>query len=75
MDISVTKELLGSEDEADVSEWLVEDGSQVTKGQAVVELETSKVQIQLEAPADGTITLLVAEGDVVEPDTVIARIG
>lgn len=74
MDVIVSQELLGTETEADLSEWLVEDGSEVTKGQAIAELETSKVQVQLEAPASGTITYIAAEGDVVEPDSAIARV-
>ena len=74
LDVVVSQELLGSEDEADISEWLVEDGSKVSEGQAVAELETSKVKLQIEAPANGTITFLVAEGDVIEPNTVIARV-
>jgi pyruvate/2-oxoglutarate dehydrogenase complex dihydrolipoamide acyltransferase (E2) component len=74
VDVIVSQELLGTEDEADLSEWLVEDGSEVTEGQAIAELETSKVQVQIESPASGTITYVAAEGDVVEPDSVIARL-
>ena len=74
MDVVVTDEHLGSEDEADVSSWLVADGSVVTKGQPLAELETSKVQVQVDSPADGTITFVVPEGTVIEPNTVIARI-
>ncbi|MDR6989195.1 pyruvate/2-oxoglutarate dehydrogenase complex dihydrolipoamide acyltransferase (E2) component [Paenarthrobacter nitroguajacolicus] len=75
MDVIVSQELLGSETEADLSEWLVEDGSEVTAGQAIAELETSKVQVEVVAPASGTITYVVAEGEVIEPDTVIAKVG
>lgn len=74
MDVVVDQEILGNETEADVSEWLVEDGSQVTAGQALAELETSKVQVEVTAPVAGVITLIAAEGDVIEPGAVIARI-
>ena len=74
MDVTVSQELLGTESEADLSEWLVEDGSEVTEGQAIAELETSKVQVEVTSPASGTITYLVAEGDVVEPDMIIAKV-
>jgi pyruvate/2-oxoglutarate dehydrogenase complex dihydrolipoamide acyltransferase (E2) component len=74
MDVIVNQDVFGSETEADVSEWLVADGSEVAAGQAVAELETSKVQVEVLAPAAGRITLIAAEGDVVEPGTVIARI-
>ena len=75
MDVTVSQELLGSETEADLSEWLVEDGSEVTQGQAIAELETAKVQVEVLSPANGTLSYVAAEGDVVEPDTVIARVG
>jgi len=74
VDVVIRQEFLGSEDDADVSDWLVEDGSQVAEGQAVAELETSKVLLQVAAPASGAITFLVAKGDLVAPNTVIARI-
>ncbi|MDQ0864535.1 lipoyl domain-containing protein [Arthrobacter globiformis] len=74
MDVVVGQDILGSETEADVSEWLIEDGTQVTEGQALAELETSKVQVEVVAPTSGTITLVAAEGDVIEPGAVIARI-
>ncbi|MET3936648.1 lipoyl domain-containing protein [Arthrobacter sp. OAP107] len=74
MDVTVGQELLGTETEADLSEWLVEDGSEVTEGQAIAELETSKVQVEVLSPASGTISYVAAEGDVVEPEMVIARV-
>ena len=74
MDVVVDQDILGSETEADISEWLIEDGSEVTAGQALVELETSKVQVEVTSPMAGVITLLAAEGDVIEPGAVIARI-
>jgi 2-oxoglutarate dehydrogenase E2 component (dihydrolipoamide succinyltransferase) len=75
VDVTVGQELLGSETEADLSEWLVEDGSEVTQGQAIAELETAKVQVEVLSPASGTLSYVAAEGDVVEPETVIAKVG
>ena len=74
MDVVVDQDILGSETEADISEWLIEDGSTVTAGQALVELETSKVQVEVTSPMTGIITFIAAEGDVIEPGAVIARI-
>ncbi|MGO4192267.1 lipoyl domain-containing protein [Arthrobacter sp. YAF17] len=74
MDVVVNQDILGSETEADISEWLIEDGSEVTAGQALVELETSKVQVEVTSPMAGVITLIAAEGDVIEPGAIIARI-
>ncbi|MET1086880.1 MAG: lipoyl domain-containing protein [Arthrobacter sp.] len=74
MDVVVDQDILGSETEADISEWLIEDGSEVTAGQALAELETSKVQVEVTSPMAGVITLIASEGDVIEPGAVIARI-
>lgn len=74
MDVVVDQDILGSETEADISEWLIEDGSEVMAGQALVELETSKVQVEVTSPMAGVITLIASEGDVIEPGAVIARI-
>lgn len=74
MDVTVTDEHLGSEDEADVSSWLVASGTAVTLGQPIAELETSKVQVQVEAPAAGILTIVVEAGAVIEPGAVIAQI-
>ncbi|MER8024751.1 lipoyl domain-containing protein [Glutamicibacter protophormiae] len=74
MDVVVDEKILGSETEADISEWLVEEGSQVAEGQSLAELETSKVQVEVPAPMTGVVTFLAAEGDVIEPGAVIARI-
>jgi pyruvate/2-oxoglutarate dehydrogenase complex dihydrolipoamide acyltransferase (E2) component len=74
VEISITSELIGDEDEADLSEWLVADGDEVTEGDPIARLETSKVQVDVEAPRSGRIVLLAAENDVLSLDDVIARI-
>jgi len=74
MDITLTKEFLGEETEADLVEWSVQDGQSVVKGDALCQLETSKTVNEFTSPASGTITLKVQEGDVVELGDVIAVI-
>lgn len=74
MDIVVGQDLLGEESEADLSEWLVANESKVEQGQAIAELETAKVKVEVQAPASGTLQILVDAGTVIEPNTVIARI-
>src|SRR4051794_5891649 len=60
--------------EATVLEWSVKVGDHVDDGQTLVELSTDKVDMELPAPAAGTITELLAdEGDTVTPHQVIAR--
>lgn len=47
-----------------VLRWLKADGDSVAKGEALLEVETDKVTVEVEAPADGTLGgLRAAEGD------------
>ncbi len=58
-----------------VVQWLKAEGEQVTKGQPIVEVETDKATVELEAPADGVLTALAATaGDDVPVGQVIAKI-
>src|SRR6476661_2509673 len=60
--------------EGTILEWAVKVGDQVADGQTVVELSTDKVDMELPAPAAGTITeILAEEGDTVTVGQVIAR--
>jgi multifunctional 2-oxoglutarate metabolism enzyme len=60
--------------EGTILEWSVKVGDQVADGQTVVEVSTDKVDMELPAPAAGTITeILVAEGETVNVGQVIAR--
>ena len=64
-----------SEVTGNVWKILVEEGSKVTSGDVVMILESMKMEIPVEAPADGTIAeLLVREEDQVEEDQVVAVI-
>ncbi len=56
-------------------EWLVPEGSSVTKGQPIMVVETDKATVELEAPATGTLTNVAAKaGDDVPVGKVIALI-
>ncbi|MEU6430645.1 2-oxo acid dehydrogenase subunit E2 [Microbispora sp. NPDC046973] len=55
-------------------EWLAEDGQAVRDGEPIVLLETSKATEEVEAPADGVLRRLLAEGAECEPGQVIARL-
>ena len=60
--------------EGTILEWTVKVGDQVTADQTIVEVSTDKVDMELPAPAAGTITeILVAEGETVTVGQVIAR--
>ncbi|HMI72216.1 MAG TPA: biotin/lipoyl-containing protein, partial [Solirubrobacteraceae bacterium] len=60
--------------EGTILEWAVKVGDSVEDGQTVVELSTDKVDMELPAPAAGTITeILAEEGETVTVGQVIAR--
>ena len=63
-----------SMEDGKVTKWLVEDGARVSMGQPVVEVETDKATIEVEAPADGNIRIVAAEGEVVVVDGVLAEL-
>jgi pyruvate dehydrogenase E2 component (dihydrolipoamide acetyltransferase) len=58
-----------------VLRWLKADGAPVAKGEPLLEVETDKVTVEIEAPADGTLTgLAVPEGAEVPVGSVIALV-
>jgi len=59
-----------------VVHWLKSPGDRVTKGEPIVEIETDKVTVEIEAPASGVLRDVTAqEGDVVPVGQTIAIIG
>src|SRR6185503_21233629 len=61
--------------EGKVVKWYKQPGDAVKKGDAVAEIETDKVNLDLEAEADGTLGAHAAkEGDMVPVGGVLARI-
>jgi pyruvate dehydrogenase E2 component (dihydrolipoamide acetyltransferase) len=68
--------LSDSMEEGTVLKWLVEEGGEVKRGEALVEIETDKANMTYEADADGTLIEIVAqEGDTLAIGEVIARVG
>src|SRR6201994_762348 len=60
--------------EGTILEWSVKVGDAVKDGDTVVEISTDKVDMELPAPADGTITeILAEEGETVTVGQVVAR--
>ena len=78
MEKDVTVPRLGSSDESDevrILRWLKERGAKVQKGEALLEVETDKVNVEIESPADGLLQQINAkEGDFVKFGAVIAVI-
>ena len=60
--------------EAMISEWFKEDGDQVEKDEAILELETDKANMELNAEEAGVLHIGVAAGEVVTVDQVIGAI-
>ncbi|WP_417481086.1 2-oxoglutarate dehydrogenase complex dihydrolipoyllysine-residue succinyltransferase [Maricaulis sp.] len=61
--------------EGTIGAWLVKVGDVVTVDQALVEIETDKVAVEVPSPAAGVIVeLLVGEGDTVAPGDAVAKI-
>ena len=63
-----------SMNEGILSEWLVEDGAQVSEGQPIYALESDKSTNEVESPASGTIRLLGEVGETYEVGAVLAEI-
>ncbi len=74
MEITIGADALGEEGEAELTEWLAEDGATVAEGDVIAEIETAKALVEVNAPAAGTLRRVAAAGDMVAADTVIGRI-
>lgn len=60
--------------EAEIGNWLKQDGDYVTKDELLLELETEKVNVELNADASGILTILAKEGETVKIGAVIGTI-
>lgn len=54
--------------------WFVKSGERIKAKQVIAEVMVDKVSLDVEAPIDGTVTLLVEEEASVRQGTPIARI-
>lgn len=64
-----------SMEEGSISRWLKQEGDSLEKGEVVLEIETDKVTLEVEAPSDGYLAKIVAhEGDTVRVNETIAWI-
>lgn len=69
---------LGSSDESDevrILRWIKNQGASVQKGEALLEVETDKVNVEIESPDDGQLEKIHAqEGEFVKFGAVVAVI-
>ncbi len=61
--------------EVDVIKWHVAAGDKVKAGQVLVEIESEKATMEMEAEVSGTvIEILVPDGEVTKVGTIVCRI-
>ncbi|MED7931595.1 lipoyl domain-containing protein [Nonomuraea sp. LP-02] len=60
--------------EAEILEWLAEDGARVEEGQDLVEIEAEKAREVMEAPVSGTLRIKAEVGAVIGVRDVLAVI-
>jgi pyruvate dehydrogenase E2 component (dihydrolipoamide acetyltransferase) len=63
-----------SMEEAKVGRWLVDDGDAVAAGQVLVEIETDKATVEIEAPAAGCLRIVAGEGAIVPVEGTLAEV-
>jgi pyruvate dehydrogenase E2 component (dihydrolipoamide acetyltransferase) len=61
-------------EEGTLCRWIVPDGGEVKRGDLVFEMETEKVQLEVEAEHQGKLKQLVPEGAVLKPGDVVGAI-
>ena len=50
-----------------LTRWLVNEGDEIAEGQPLVEVETAKINSELESPASGVVShIMAAEGSLVK---------
>ena len=59
-----------------LTRWLVNEGDEIAEGQPLVEIETAKINSELESPATGVVShIMAAEGSLVKVGALVAVIG
>ena len=59
-----------------LTRWLVNEGDEIAEGQPLVEVETAKINSELESPASGVVShIMAAEGSLVKVGELVAVIG
>ena len=58
-----------------LTKWLVDEGDEIAEGQPLVEVETAKINSELESPATGVVAhIMAAEGSLVKVGALVAVI-
>ena len=77
MSVQILVPVLGeSVTEATVSKWLKNEGDSINADEAIVELETDKVNVEVPAPSNGILEKIsVKEGQTVNVGSLLGSIG
>ncbi len=67
-------EIIENIDTGHITEWLVEDGSEVLAGQDILELVTDKASFSVCAPFSGKLSIKAPEGTKVSTKDIICQI-
>ena len=63
-------------DEVKIVAWMIEEGEDVQRGDVLVEVETDKTLVEVEAAAEGVLLKQMASaGEMVRTDDIIAYVG
>ena len=76
MTVNILVPNLGNEvTEAEISEWMFDEGEQVTEGEVLVVISTTKTSLEIEAPSAGRLAKINSrEGELVEIGAVLGII-
>ena len=74
IDVKIPEDFWEQEQEGVLGTWLYADGEMVQAGAVICEVMTEKVAHEVESPATGKLTHLVAEEDEIVQGQVIASI-
>jgi pyruvate/2-oxoglutarate dehydrogenase complex dihydrolipoamide acyltransferase (E2) component len=75
VEVKIPEEIIEPGGEGVISVWLFKSGETVGRGDVLAEVMNSKAATRLEAPASGTLTILVPAEVPVRCGDVIAHIG
>ena len=71
MDVIITEDICEAGSQCVITTWLFDDGDPVEQGTPIVEIMLEKAQLELDAPASGTLRIKVqpeqplTQGDVI----------
>ena len=75
MSVPLLMPQLGNEiTEAEITEWLKADGDKVEQDDQILVITTTKMSMEIEAPASGTLKILIQEGELAEVGASLAII-